>query len=42
MAKAVRPIIINNRINNVPDVLPFSFESFLWVQTLPAQWYIDE
>lgn len=42
VAKAVRPIIVNNRINNVPDVLPFSFESFLWVQTLPAQWYIDE
>ena len=42
VAKAVRPIIINARINNVPDVLPFSFESFLWVQTLPAQWYIDE
>ena len=42
VAKAVRPIIINSRINNVPDVLPFSFESFLWVQTLPAQWYIDE
>ena len=42
VAKAVRPIIINNRIRNVPDVLPFSFESFLWVQTVPAQWYIDE
>ena len=42
VAKAVRPIIVNNRIRNVPDVLPFSFESFLWVQTVPAQWYIEE
>ena len=42
VAKAVRPIIVNNRIRNVPDVLPFSFESFLWVQTVPAQWYIQE
>lgn len=42
VAKAARPILINNRINNVPDVLPFSFGSFLWVQTNPHQWYIQE
>ena len=42
VANAVRPIIINNRIQNVPEKLPFSFESFLWVQTLPSQWYIKE
>ena len=42
VAKAVRPIIISSRINNVPDVLPFSRESLLWVQTVPAQRYISE
>ena len=42
VAKTVRPIIVNNRIRNVPEVLPFSFASFLWVQAAPAQWYIDE
>ena len=42
VGKAVRPIIINNRIRNVPEVLPFSFESLLWVQTVPAQWFIKE
>ena len=42
VAKVVRPIIINNRIRNVPEVLPFSFASFLWVQAAPAQWYIEE
>ena len=42
VGKAVRPIIVNNRIRNVPEVLPFSFASFLWVQAAPAQWYIDE
>ena len=42
VAKTVRPIIVNNRIRNVPEKLPFSFASFLWVQAAPAQWYIDE
>ena len=42
VAKVVRPIIVNNRIRNVPEVLPFSFASFLWVQAAPAQWYIEE
>ena len=42
VAKVVRPIIVNNRIRNVPEVLPFSFASFLWVQSVPAQWYIQE
>ena len=42
VAKTVRPMIINNRIRNVPEVLPFSFASFLWVQAVPAQWYIEE
>ena len=42
VAKTVRPIIVNNRIRNVPEKLPFSFASFLWVQAAPAQWYIEE
>ena len=42
VAKTVRPMIINNRIRNVPEVLPFSFASFLWVQAVPAQWHIEE
>ena len=42
VAKTVRPIIVNNRIRNVPEVLPFSFATFLWVQAAPAQWYIEE
>ena len=42
VAKTVRPIIVNNRIRNVPEKLPFSFASFLWVQAAPAQWYIKE
>ena len=37
VGKAVRPILINNRIRNVPETLPFSFETYLWVQTTPSQ-----
>ena len=40
VAYVVRPIIINNRVRNVPDVLPFAFESMLWIQATPAQFYI--
>ena len=42
VGKAVRPILINNRIRNVPEVLPFSFETYLWVPTTPSQWFIRE
>jgi peptide/nickel transport system substrate-binding protein len=42
VAKVVRPIIVNNRIRNVPEVLPFSFETYLWVPTTPSQWFIRE
>ena len=42
VGKAVRPILINNRIRNVPETLPFSFETYLWVPTTPSQWFIRE
>jgi len=42
VGKIPRPIIINNRVHNVPDVLPFSFETLLWVPATPAQWFIKE
>ena len=42
VAYVVRPIIINNRVRNVPDVLPFAFESMLWIQATPAQFYIAD
>ena len=40
VAYVVRPIIVNNRVRNVPEVLPFAFESMLWIQATPAQFYI--
>ena len=42
VGKAVRPIIVNNRVRNVPEVLPFSFETYLWVMTTPSQWFIKQ
>ena len=42
VAYVVRPIIVNNRVRNVPDVLPFAFESMLWIQATPAQFYIAD
>lgn len=42
VGKVPRPIIINNRLHNVPDVLPFAFETTLWRLAEPAQWYISQ
>lgn len=42
VAYVVRPIIVNNRVRNVPEVLPFAFESMLWIQATPVQFYIAE
>jgi peptide/nickel transport system substrate-binding protein len=42
VAYAVRPIIINNRVRNVPKTLPFAFESLLWMQPTAPQWFIQE
>lgn len=42
VGKAIRPILINNRLVNVPQKMPFSFETYLWVPTTPAQWFIKE
>ena len=41
VGKVVRPILINNRLHNVPTNMQFSFESYLWVPTTPAQWWVD-
>ena len=41
VGKVVRPILINNRIHNVPTKLQFSFETYLWVPTTPSQWWVD-
>lgn len=37
-----RPVIINNRIHNVPESLPLSWESTNWEIATPAQWFIRE
>ena len=42
VGKALRPIIINNRLGNVPETLPFAWETTLWVNTTPAQWFIRQ
>ena len=42
VGKVLRPIIINNRVRNVPDTLPFAFETLLWTQPTPMQWFIRE
>jgi peptide/nickel transport system substrate-binding protein len=42
VAKVLRPIIINDRVRNVPDTLPFAFETLLWTQPTPMQWFIRE
>ena len=42
VAYVVRPIIVNNRVRNVPEVLPFAFESMLRIQATPVQFYIAE
>ena len=39
---AVRPVLISNRVHNVPDTLPFAFEGLLWMQATPVQWFIRE
>ena len=39
---AVRPILISNRVHNVPETLPFAFEALLWMQATPVQWFIRE
>ena len=39
---AVRPILISNRVHNVPATLPFAFEALLWMQATPVQWFIRE
>lgn len=39
---ALRPILINNRIHNVPETLPFAFETLLRANATPAQWFIRE
>ena len=39
---ALRPILINNRIRNVPETLPFAWETVLWVNATPAQWFIRD
>jgi peptide/nickel transport system substrate-binding protein len=36
---ALRPIIITNKIHNVPETLPFAFETLVWMQTQPMQWF---
>ncbi len=42
VGKVPRPIIISNRIQNVPERLPFAFETMLWVPPTPWQWYVKE
>jgi peptide/nickel transport system substrate-binding protein len=42
VGKVPRPIIISNRIQNVPEKLPFAFETMLWVPPTPWQWYVNE
>ena len=39
---AVRPVLISNRVHNVPETLPFAFEGLLWMQATPVQWFIRE
>ena len=40
--KVLRPIIINNRVHNVPTTLTFAWETTPWVATTPMQWFIRE
>ena len=42
VAKALRPVIINNRVNNVPEQLPFSDGTSFMRIARPDQWYIGD
>ena len=41
VGKVVRPIIVHNSIQNVPQTLPFGYETMLWTQASPEQWFMS-
>lgn len=36
------PVIFQNNVKNVPEKLPFTFETLLWTQAYQEQWYIEQ
>lgn len=41
VARTISPTIISNDLHNVPDKIPFTFETLLWSLARPVQWYLD-
>lgn len=42
VARPLSPVIISNRLHNVPEQLPFSDGTSWWRIAKPAQWYIGQ
>ena len=42
VARSLRPIIVTNTLNNIPEVLPFGDDTSFWRLAKPEQWFFSK